>query len=164
MPEEMRRKKQRLSAAECDGLLASATSGVLALVDANGYPYTVPLSYVYHDGAVFFHCAREGHKLDVVRGNPRASFCVIAQDDVVYERFTTSYTSIVATGLVSIVENQANKRRALELLAAKYGPDDARTRESEVEKTLSRVCILRLDVERMSGKQGLERMRDSGGA
>ena len=82
---EMRRKKQRLSAEACEAILAEGTSGVLAVDGDGGYPYAVPLSYVYQDGKLFFHCAKSGHKLDAVRRNPRASFCVIGQDRVVPE-------------------------------------------------------------------------------
>lgn len=59
---EMRRKKQRLSAEACEAILAEGTSGVLAVDGDGGYPYAVPLSYVYQDGKLFFHCAKSGHQ------------------------------------------------------------------------------------------------------
>ena len=64
---EMRRKKQALRPEDCARILAQGTSGVLALLGDDGYPYAVPLSYVYHEGRVYFHSAMAGHKLDALR-------------------------------------------------------------------------------------------------
>ena len=85
----MRRKKQALSRQECEAVLKRGSSGVLALLGDGGYPYAVPLSYVYEDGRIYFHCARTGHKLDAIRKEEKASFCVIDQDRIVPEKFTT---------------------------------------------------------------------------
>ena len=81
----MRRKRQQLSREEAEAILERGTSGVLAVAGDNGYPYAVPLSYVYQDGKLWFHCAKSGHKLDAVRREEKASFCVIDQDLVVPE-------------------------------------------------------------------------------
>ena len=80
---EMRRRKQALSLESCVEVLRKGTSGVLAVSGDDGYPYAVPLSYVYDDGRLFFHCAPSGHKLAAIAGNEKASFCVIDQDHVV---------------------------------------------------------------------------------
>ena len=85
---EMRRKKQALPKAECDAVLSRCTSGVLALAGADGKPYAVPLSYVYANGKLYFHCAASGRKLEMLRQNPQASFCVVDSDEVVPEQFT----------------------------------------------------------------------------
>ncbi|MFV0411841.1 MAG: pyridoxamine 5'-phosphate oxidase family protein, partial [Oscillospiraceae bacterium] len=66
---EMRRKKQVLSAEECVEVLNRGTSGVLAVLGDGGYPYAVPLSYVYQGNKIFFHSARTGHKLDAIAAN-----------------------------------------------------------------------------------------------
>lgn len=79
---EMRRKKQALSLAECARILYRGTSGVLALSGDGGYPYAVPMSYVYDGEKLFFHSAGSGHKLDAIRRDPKASFCVIDCDRV----------------------------------------------------------------------------------
>ena len=50
------------------------------------YPYAVPLSFAYDDGRLYFHVAKSGHKLDALRRNPKASFCIIEQDKVVPEK------------------------------------------------------------------------------
>ena len=64
---EMRRKRQQLSEEESIGILQRATSGTLALLGDNGYPYAIPISYVYSDGNLYFHSALSGHKVDAIR-------------------------------------------------------------------------------------------------
>ena len=85
---DMRRKKQLLSPEESLQILENGTSGVLAVAGDDGYPYTVPLSYVYHDSKIYFHAAKSGHKIDAVRNCSKASFCVIGQDQIVPDKYT----------------------------------------------------------------------------
>ena len=154
----MRRAKQQLSDADALKLLKEGTSGVLAL---NGeYPYAVPLSYVYEEGAIYFHCAKSGHKLDLLKACARASFCVIGKDQVISEEFTTYFRSMIVFGTVEIIEEEAQLRSALRLLAAKYSPRESEAHlAKEIEGALASVCILKLHVEEMSGKEAVELMR-----
>ena len=73
---EMRQKKQELSRQEIADILHKGTSGVLALLGDNDYPYAVPISYVYDDGKIYFHSAKSGHKIDAIQRTEKASFCV----------------------------------------------------------------------------------------
>ena len=62
---EMRRIKQALSQDECTEVLKNEPRGVLSLIGENGYPYGIPMDHWYceEDGKLYFHCAKEGHKL-----------------------------------------------------------------------------------------------------
>ena len=84
---EMHQKKQALNPEECAAVLRRGTSGVLALSGDGGYPYAVPLSYVFDGERIYFHCAKAGHKLDAIRRDSRASLCVIDQDQIVPEEY-----------------------------------------------------------------------------
>ena len=95
---DMRRKNQLLPQEEAEAILRQGTSGVLSLLGDGGYPYGVPLSYVYHNGRLYFHCAKAGHKLDAIRRERKCSFCVIAQDLVAPEKYTTLFRSVIAFG------------------------------------------------------------------
>ena len=86
---EMRRKLQLLDEKESIALLERGTAGVLALSGDEGYPYAVPISYVYNDSKIFFHSAVSGHKIDAIKNSDKASFCVIAQDHIVPKEYTT---------------------------------------------------------------------------
>lgn len=151
---KMRRSKQELPADEALRLLEAGSSGVLALLGDGGWPYAVPLSYAYAAGKLYFHCARAGHKLDAVRGEPRASFCVVAQDLVVPEKYTTHYRSVIAFGRVRILEDGDEKRRGIELLAERFAPDDsAGHRRRVVDSEWDNFCVLEFDIEHITGKE-----------
>jgi len=91
-------------------ILQSATSGVLAVCGDDGYPYAVPLSYVYADGKIYFHSALQGHKIDAIRSNPKVSFCVIDKDDIQPQEFTTYFRSVIVFGKARIIGAVANFR------------------------------------------------------
>ena len=73
----MRRFKQQLPEEECAAILETAYRGFLFVIGDGGYPYAVPINYVYADGMLYFHCAAEGHKLDALRASDKACFTVI---------------------------------------------------------------------------------------
>lgn len=152
----MRRSRQALTPERCTQILASRTSGVLAVSGDDGYPYAVPLSYLWRDGKLLFHCAQSGHKLDALRQNDRASFCVIDQDEVVPEKFTTCFRSVIVFGRVRVLEDAAEKRAALTALAQKYTPDDPAGCDAEVQQALGRVCVLELTAQHVTGKEAIE--------
>ena len=154
---EMRRKKQALSPAACDAILQAGTSGVLALSGADGQPYAVPLSYVYHEGKVYFHCARAGHKLDLLDQNPKASFCVIGQDQVVPEKYTTYYRSVILFGTVRRLTAGEEKRAAILALARRYSPDEpAEKVDDEIARYWDALCMLELTPDHITGKECIE--------
>lgn len=153
---ELRRKKQQLPEEACRAILARGTSGVLAVAGDGGWPYAVPLSYVYDGERIFFHCALSGHKLDAIARDDRVSFCVIDRDDVQPETYTTHFASVIVFGRARVLEEPGEKRRALEKLAARYSPEQEEGRTREIGRLFDRVCMLELHIEHMSGKQARE--------
>lgn len=153
---EMRRKKQVLSLEENVKILNRGTSGVLAVSGDDAYPYTVPMSYVYHDHKILFHCAQAGHKIDAILKNDKVSFCVIDQDQVVPEKFTTYFRSVIAFGKARILDDDTEKREAIEILAARYSPDHEEERLKDIDSSFKRLCLVELAIEHLSGKEALE--------
>ncbi len=156
---KMRRFRQQLSLAECETILTRATSGTLALSGDNGYPYAVPMSYVYADGKLYFHSAMSGHKVDAIRRCDKASFCVIAGDDVHPSEFTTYFRSVIAFGTIHIVESESERLHAATLLGERYNPGDAVGLERELAKGLPHMLVLRLDIQHLTGKEAIELRR-----
>lgn len=152
----MRKSKQALSDAETIEMLRSCTSGVLAVVGDEGYPYAVPLSYAYKDGKLFFHAAIEGHKLDSIKRNDKVSFCVIKTDDVIQKTFTTHYRSVIAFGRARILSEDGEKRYALKCLVEKYSPDFIQEGDTQIEKSWERFLAVEVKIEHMSGKAAKE--------
>ena len=154
---EMRRKKQLLSNSESISILKKCTSGVLAVLGDDNYPYAVPLSYVYDDNKIFFHAAKSGYKLDAIKNNNKVSFCVIEKDDIKPEEYTTYYRSVIVFGRAFIIEDDNIKREAIEKLALKYYPNDIKeNRDKAINNEYNALCIIELDIEYMTGKEAIE--------
>ena len=151
----MRRFRQQLPDCEARHILVTATNGILSLVDPDGRPYGVPMSFVFDGvGALYFHCATEGRKMECLRRCDRASFCAVGLDEIHPEEFTTYFRSVIAEGRIYEIEDPAHKIAALRLLGAKYSPGIDSTRE--IDKGLDHVAVLRLEIESLNGKEALE--------
>ena len=160
MLREMRRKRQQLSREESIAVLERGTAGVLAVAGTEGYPYAVPLSYVYADGKLYFHSARTGHKLDAIRQDDRVSFCVIDQDQVMPEEYTTYFRSVIAFGRARILVEEAERLAAIRLLAQRYYPEDGEeSRKAAIDKEIRAVEMIELKIEHLSGKEAIELIR-----
>jgi len=159
---EMRRKRQQLSQEESIGILEKATSGTLALLGDDGYPYAVPISYVYHDGNLYFHSALSGHKVDAIRGCDKASFCVIDQDEVQPKKYTTYFKSVIAFGRIHIIEDEQEKLETARMLGNRYNPHDDESLQKELESGFARMLMIRLDVEHLTGKEAIELTKQRG--
>lgn len=156
---ELRRKNQQLSETEARSILKNGSYGVLSVQGDDGYPYGVPLNYVYGDDAIYFHCAKTGHKLDGLGRSDKVSFCVVGEAEVVPEAFTTAYASVIAFGRAAAVTDDMEKREALTLLNERFSPEYAAQGDAEIEKFWNEVCIIRLDLEHVAGKAGTERIK-----
>jgi len=152
----MRRFRQELSAKDTALIFETGSHGVLAVMSDGGYPYAVPLSYVFADGKLYFHCASEGYKLDALQHNSKASFCVVRRDTVVPERITSIYESAIAFGRAKVVGNDDEKRTALRYLAQKYSAVNGKKNEEEINSGWDRVCVISFEIEHMTGKASME--------
>lgn len=156
----MRRTKQISSPNECVEILERGTSGVLSVFGDDNYPYAVPLNYTYNEGKLFFHSAKSGHKIDAVLSHPKVSFCVIAQDLIVPEEYTSYFRSVIAFGKARILDDVVEMRTALELLAMKYSFSQPKEdHDREIEKDFKKVCIIEVLIEHLSGKEAIELVR-----
>ena len=157
----MRRVRQQLTREEAVTILRSATAGVLAVNGDNGYPYAVPVSYVYADGKIYFHSALQGHKIDAICHDPRVSFCVIGKDNVKPQEFTTYFRSVIAFGKVRIIEDDDEKMTALRMLLARYSDDTvtAEMTNEEIAGGFKRLLMLEIAIEHLSGKEAIELVR-----
>ena len=153
---QMRRKRQQLTQEESIAILQKATAGTLALLGDDGYPYAVPISYVYNEGKLYFHSALNGHKVDAIRKYDKASFCVIEQDDVQPEKYTTFFRSVIAFGRIHIIEDEKEKLEIVRMLGNRYSPNQDDALQKEIESGLSRLLAIRFDIEHLTGKEAIE--------
>ena len=121
---KMRRNRQMLTEEECIRILETDSSGVLAVLGDDDYPYAVPLSFVYADRKLYFHCALSGHKLDAIQRHAKVSFCVIHQDQIVPEEYTTYFQSVIAFGRIKILQKQGRRYKKIMEFPLHAGNDD----------------------------------------
>lgn len=153
---KMRRDKQSLSQEQIVEVLNRQTSGVLGVNGYQGFPYTVPLSYAYKDGKLFFHCAKEGHKLDSIKKDNKVTFCLIDKDEIVEEKFDTLFRSVIIFGRAYILTEENEKQIALEVILKKYSPGFLKEGLEYIKNQWNRVCIVKVDIEHMTGKASKE--------
>lgn len=158
---DLRLKKRQLSGEEAAELLEKGIFGVFSTVGEDGYPYGVPVNYVYRAPRIYFHCAREGKKLDNLRFCDKVSFCVTARANILPSVFSTSYASVVALGRASVVEG-AEKEAALRMLIEKYAPDDLASGYRYVEKDGAKAAVVAITVENLCGKHSEPREEKQG--
>ncbi|MFV0529530.1 MAG: pyridoxamine 5'-phosphate oxidase family protein [Lachnospiraceae bacterium] len=157
---EMRRKRQTLSPQLAEELLTHAKTGILAVTGDDGYPYTIPLNYVYKDSVLYFHCARSGHKLDALQSNPKVSFCIIEKDDVIPEAFTTHYRSVVAFGHAAEITADEEKFHVMQMLNDKYSPGLQKEGDLEIKRLWDILCVIGIKIDYISGKEAKELARE----
>ena len=148
---EMRRKNQQLSQEECAQILATGKRGVLAVLGDDGYPYTVPLDYVFDDGRLFFHSAVEGHKLDAIRAYDKCSFCVLSEPEETEGEWWLTWKSVIAFGRVQVIDDEQRKLAYLTEIGYKYFPSEEEA-EGSAARSVNRVEMLELTIEHLSGK------------
>lgn len=152
----MRRFKQQMTDEECTALLNSAPRGILAVLGDGGYPYTVPLDFLYADGHLYFHCAREGHKLDAIRRCYKATFCVLSEGVKEPDSWWYHFESVVCFGRIAIVDDPTRTDALLRQIGAKYFPQGYDL-EDDMQKNAPRAFVLDLQIEHLSGKHVREK-------
>ena len=147
---KMRRLGQQMDAAAAMEILEKGKTGILAVLGDDGYPYAVPLNYAYHDNAIFFHSAHEGHKIEALRACDKVSFCVVEMDEVVPETLSTDYRSVIVFGRASELTDRAQIISELTLFTEKYNGNRVQLAK-ELSETLP--AVIKIDIEHMTGKQ-----------
>ena len=152
----MRRFKQQLTEDECEKILRGQKRGVLAVLGDGGYPYTVPLNYVFDNGCIWFHSALQGHKIDALRRCDKASFCVLEQKERSGDGWSYFVNSVVAFGRLSEITDDKEKKEKLRLLGQKYFPSEEMV-ESDIAKNAAKCTVIELRIEHLTGKKVHER-------
>jgi nitroimidazol reductase NimA-like FMN-containing flavoprotein (pyridoxamine 5'-phosphate oxidase superfamily) len=153
---EVRRQNRILEdEARIRELLSDSEYGFLSLgVAENGYGYGIPISYVYDKdtNSLYFHCAPEGQKLDMIRRNNKVSFCVVGITQPVANKFTTLYESVIVFGKAVIDLPDDEKRKTLRLLVRKYSAGFEELGETYMDKSWNRTGVFKIEIEHITAK------------
>ncbi len=154
MFDEMRLKSQQLSEEETIALLDAGEYGVLSTIGANGYPYGVPINYIYDDGKIYIHSAVEGHKLRNFEHDSHVSFCVVAEAELLQEDVNTMFKSVIAFGKIKELTAMEDKQRVFELMIRKLCPDYIPSGLEYVEENKHLARVYEIEIEHITGKRG----------
>lgn len=152
---EMRLKEQQLDRAAVDEILSRCTNGVLCLQGDNGYPYGVPISYAYANGKIYFHCAREGYKVDLMKEDSRVALTVVAQDDIIPEEFNTLFLSVMVFGTVRLVDEPTEMREIHRHIIEKYSKGYEQSGEKYLNASISDIYMAEITIDHVTGKKGV---------
>lgn len=153
MHREMRRKDRQTTKEFAISLLQKCEYGILATSGKDNMPYAVPISYAYADDSIFLHCAVEGHKLDNIKANPKVSFTVVGNTNVLPDKFSTAFESTVIFGNAEILQDKEEKAKGLRALVEKYSPDFKIEGEEYINRAFDATCVVRINIEHITGKQ-----------
>ena len=147
----MRRKDKALPDEATADLLQRGEYGVMSTVDDKGQPYGVPLSYVFQNDCLYFHCALDGRKLDNLLATNKVSFCVVGRTRVLPAEFSTEYESVIVSGEAAVVQGD-ERYQALIGLLEKYSPEFVEEGRKYIEKLDSATKVVKIEIESMTGK------------
>lgn len=120
----------------------------------NNRPYIVPMNFGYKDHCLYFHCAKEGRKIDIIRKNENVCFEIDADHEIINTNrpcnWSTTYVSVIGNGKASIIENDALKKDALNIIIDHYSPG---TNYDYPDDQVKKVCIIKIKIEEMTGKK-----------
>jgi len=148
----MRRKEQEITdRAAIESIIAKSMVCRLALSE-DDRPYIVPLCFGYEDNALYFHTAREGKKIDILKKNNRVCFQVDCDHELVTDdtacKWSMKYRSVVGFGKAFLIDDPEAKRKALDSIMQHYGGRASGYSAAAMDKTL----IIKVEIESMTGK------------
>lgn len=152
---KMLKAKQLLPAEDTNAVMDRGSNGVLACMGDEGYPYAVPLNYVYFKDKIYFHWAKAGHKLDSIKKNPKISFAVVDKDTIVSEEYTSYFRSAIAFGRARIAEGD-ERVEAFHALVEKYSGDQPEEAKRKEITECTGAHIVAIDVDHITGKEAIE--------
>jgi len=152
---EVRRKNRELPEEYIDLILKKGEYGVLGTQCEDGFPYVTPMSYVYLNDKIYFHCAQEGLKSDNIRFNDKVSFTVVTDVETLPREFSTRYQSVVIFGKAKAITGQ-EKDEVLSEIINKYAHAFSEEGKIYIRNKKEQTEIIGIDILHRSAKGRLE--------
>ena len=148
----MRRFKQQLAIEECEAILEGAYRGFLSVNGDEGYPYTIPVNFLYADQHIYLHSAMTGHKIDAIKRSPKGCFTVI-NDPVKEENdWWFHVSSVVCFGQIRQIEEEEKRMNILRQFGAKYFPEGYDI-DKDLMQNAPRTAVLDFAIDHITGKR-----------
>ncbi|PKM82894.1 MAG: MFS transporter [Firmicutes bacterium HGW-Firmicutes-14] len=151
MFKEIRRSDKKLTNEEMLDIMSNAEYGVLSTFGENGFPYGVPVNFIYQDGNIYFHSALSGHKLDNIAFNSKVSFCVIKDVALIPDDFNTKFKSVISFGEIKEVPED-EKSEIYMLFLQKFAKDFMEAGLEYIKKAGGKAKVCRIEIMHMTAK------------
>ena len=148
----MRRFRQQITEEECETILREEPRGVLSMYGEDGYPYAIPINFIYDGRKIYFHCAKEGHKIDALKKDNRVSFCVYDKGYLKEGKVGLNINSVVIFGKIRFIDDRETVIRETRALGMKYLPEEHKEKDVKKYAETGRLQILELTIDHMTGK------------
>ena len=154
----IRKKKNEITKNDAEKLLENSRRGVLAVNGDEGYPYAIPVNYIYdrEKQKIYFHGARVGHKVDALHACDKICFTVYGNETIKDEDWAPFMQSVVVFGRCHLVEAGESATALLKRFAMKYYPDEKMVDE-EIARAGKAAQLFEIEIEHLSGKEVQER-------
>lgn len=151
---ELRRSKQQVSVEACKKVLSEESRAAFSVIGQDGYPYTVPINFYYEesDNRIYFHGAKEGHKIDAIKNCDKVCLTTWNQGYKKEESWEWNPTSVVVFGRVKLIDDINIMKEPLKKLGLKYYPTLAEVEEEMSSSSMDHVQMFAIDIEHMTGK------------
>lgn len=126
---------------------------MLSMTDLEGLPYGLPITIVREENTIYFHCARDGFKIQCLRANPHVCLACVCDTHIIEEKFTTEFASAILRGTASEVTDDAEKIHALRLLCQRHTPAGMDGFEDAVARSLYRTAVWKIEISDITGKR-----------
>lgn len=155
---KIRRVKNEISQEEALALLRQNRRAAFSVNGDGGYPYTVPVNFYYDeaDRKIYVHSAKQGHKIDAIKADGKV--CLTTWDDGCLDPGDWAYhvSSCVVFGRAKLIEDRQVTEEKVRKLARKYYPS-AEEIEEEIQRSVSAVQLIAIEIDHISGKKVHER-------
>lgn len=150
----IRKKKNEISLDAVKELLHCSRRGILAVNGDDGYPYAVPVNYLYDEDAqkIFFHGAKAGYKVDALKACDKVCFTVCGNETIKDEAWAPYVKSAVVFGRCHLMENKENAMAALKKFAMKYYPSEDMV-DDHIGAIGMATQMFEIEIEHISGKE-----------
>lgn len=155
---KIRKTKNEIGIDDAKLLLKTERRGVLSVNGDDGYPYCIPINYLYCDevGKIYFHGSRVGHKVDSIKNCDKVCFTVFGNESIKNELWAPYVQSVVVFGRCRLITNQDLSIQLVEKFAKKYYPNETLVKK-EVDTYGKAVQMFEIEIEYLSGKEIQER-------
>ena len=153
---KLRRKEQEIKDIKELKAILAKTQYVTVAMCRDDEPYLVTLSHGYdlEKNTIYFHCAFEGKKIEILKANNRVWGQTFVDRGYVQGKCDHLFTCVQLSGRVSFVEDAAEKRHALAVMIRQLEQEPEQVLAAKVsDAAMAKTCIGRIDIEYLSGKR-----------